>query len=118
MGSEELKNGIVSLLLEKKALDVKVIRVSELTIVADYFIVATERGAARIRALCEFVDEKCEKEFKAIPSRIEGLKEARWIVMDYGGVIVHLFNDSTRTLYALEQLWGRSDNVTSYSEKE
>ena len=114
MNTQELTDRICRLLDEKKAEDITILSVSHLTIVADYFIIATARSTAQAKAVYEHIDEKLSKEDGIEPLRVDGTKEGRWIVMDYGGVIVHIFNDGTRVLYCLEKLWADGDNVRKY----
>ena len=65
----------------------------------------------------ENVDEKLSKGEGLEPLRVDGTREGRWIVMDYGGVIVHIFNDDTRVLYCLDKLWSDGNNVVKYESK-
>ena len=88
-----------------------------LTIVADYFVIATARSTAQAKAIYENVDEKLSKGEGLEPLRVDGTREGRWIVMDYGGVIVHIFNDDTRLLYCLDKLWSDGNNVVKYESK-
>ena len=112
MNSEQLAERICFLLDEKKATDI-----GPLTIVADYFVIATARSTAQAKAIYENVDEKLSKGEGLEPLRVDGTREGRWIVMDYGGVIVHIFNDDTRVLYCLDKLWSDGNNVVKYESK-
>ena len=87
--------------------------VKEKTDVADYFVVAGGRSMTHTRSLIEHVEEEMEKEGVS-PTRSEGVREGRWAVLDYGDVIVHIFNDETRLFYHLETLWDDGKNVTRY----
>ena len=116
MTAKETKDILVELLLEKKATDITVIDVAEQTVVTEYFVIATGRSASQVRALTDQLDEKGE-ERGLTALRKDGVREARWVVMDYGSVIVHIFNDATRDFYNLEKLWGNSDNVTHIEDK-
>lgn len=117
MNSQELAERICALLDEKKAIDITVMKVGHLTIVADYFVVATARSTAQAKAIYENVDEKLSKVDGLEPLRVDGVREGRWIVMDYGGVIVHIFNDDTRVMYCLDKLWSDGENVVKYESK-
>ncbi len=114
MEAKTLTEKICKLLSDHKAGDIVSINVSEKG-VADYFIVASGKSATHTTALIEHVEEGMEKEgvFKL---RSEGVKEGRWAVLDYGDVIVHIFNDETRLFYHLEKLWDNGKNVVKYSE--
>ncbi|HHT83631.1 MAG: ribosome silencing factor [Christensenellales bacterium] len=107
---KDLKDEIVKTLQNKKAMDITVINIAEQTTIADYFIIATAKNAAQAKALVESLEESLEKkETRAL--RKEGVREARWVVIDYASVIVHIFNDETRDFYNLEKLWIKGDNV-------
>ena len=116
MNSEQLAERIC-FLLDEKATDITVMKVGHLTIVADYFVIATARSTAQAKAIYENVDEKLSKGEGLEPLRVDGTREGRWIVMDYGGVIVHIFNDDTRVLYCLDKLWSDGNNVVKYESK-
>lgn len=111
--AEIFADGICNLLKDHKAEDVVEINVKEKSSVADYFVIATGRSSAHTRSLAERIAEEIKKQGIA-PIREEGLKEGRWAVIDYGDVIVHVFNDETRLMYHIEQLWENGDNVKRF----
>ena len=113
MEAKEFVKNICEVLINHKAEDVISINVKEKTEVADYFVVASGRSMTHTRALIEHVEEEIDK-LGVFPVRKEGLREGRWAVLDYGDVIVHIFNDETRLFYHLEKLWGDDNNVTKY----
>lgn len=113
MNSKEFTEKICKVLKDHKAEDVVVMDVKGKTDVADYFVVAGGRSMTHTRSLIEHVEEEMEKEGVS-PTRAEGVREGRWAVLDYGDVIVHIFNDETRLFYHLETLWGDGKNVTRY----
>ena len=105
MNSREFTEKVCKILEDNKAEDVVSIYVKEKSDVADYFVVASGRSKPHTRAIIDKLEEETEKlGFSAI--RREGVREGRWAVLDYGDVIVHVFNDETRVFYHLEQLWG------------
>ena len=110
MNSVEIKNKIIELLKAKKASDITVVDLGEQTIIADYFVIATGKSTTQVRALTDHLEEKGE-ECGLTLLRRDGEREARWVVMDYGGVIVHIFNDAMRDFYALEKLWAKDNNI-------
>ena len=111
MTTEKLVAEITSVLNAKKAQDVIKINVTEKTSVADYFIIASGRTTNQVRALAEHVEEAVEKAFDLDVRRREGVTDGRWAVLDYGDVVVHIFNDEQRLFYHLERLWGEGERV-------
>ena len=91
---------------EKKGRDIAVLEVAELTVIADCFIIVSASNSPQVKALAENVDTKLS-ENGIQPLRREGIRDARWVVLDYGDIIVHIFKDETRLMYALEQLWAK-----------
>jgi len=101
----------------KKAEDVMALHVSHLTIVADYFILASGRSDVHVRSLCDDV-EKFMKEKGKERLRKEGYREGRWIVLDYGDILVHIFHKHEREFYGLERLWVDGDNYVKMTEDD
>ncbi|MBQ9485529.1 MAG: ribosome silencing factor [Clostridia bacterium] len=104
MESKEFADRICAILDAHKAEDVRVIDLHGKTEVADFFVIASGRSMTHTRSLIDNVEEELEKECIS-PIREEGVREGRWAVIDYGDVIVHVFNDETRLFYHLEALW-------------
>jgi len=96
---------------EKKGSDIVVLEVKNLTLIADYFVIATGRSNTQLQALARHVEEKLEEE-EIRPLRVEGFREAQWILRDYGQVVVHLFLPDQREYYNLERLWGDAKIIT------
>ena len=111
MNSEILVNEICNALTTKKAQDVIKINVTDKTCLADYFVIASGRSAVQVRALADGVEEIVEKQHGINVTRREGVSEGRWAVLDFGDVIVHIFNDEQRLFYHLERLWGEGEKV-------
>lgn len=109
MDRTELMKRIVATLDSKKATDIKALEITELTSVADYFVIATGTSGTHIRALSDEVQDALTKE-GVEPKHIEG-KTTGWILLDYGTVVVHLFTADQRELYSLEHLWGDAKQV-------
>ena len=103
MKYEELIKNIVKVLDEKKAEDIKVIETAELTIVADCFIVVSGTSSTHVRALEGEVEDALSK-LGEEPQHIEG-RATGWILMDYGTVVVHIFDRQSREYYNIERLW-------------
>ena len=109
MESFELAKKIIKILDEKKGEEIRFIRISELTVLADYFIIVNGTSITHVRALAEEVEEETAK-LGVTPRNIEG-RSTGWILLDYGDVVVHLFEPETREFYALEDLWGKGEEV-------
>ena len=109
----EMKDVICRELDEHKASDITLLDVAHLTVIADYLIICTAKSNKQVKALAEFVDEKMN-EYGISPIHTDGLNEGKWAVLDYGGVIVHVFNDETRMFYCLEKLWADGENMHKY----
>ncbi|MCS7234593.1 MAG: ribosome silencing factor [Armatimonadota bacterium] len=90
---------------EKRAADVVVLDLREYTLVADYFVIATGESVVQLRAIAEAVEEAMEAAGAHLVGR-EGTPQSRWVLMDYGDVVVHLFGPEERAYYRLERLWG------------
>lgn len=103
MKYEELIKNIVKALDEKKAEDIKIIETAELTIVADSFIVASGTSSTHVKALAGEVEDALSK-LGAEPEHIEG-RATGWILIDYGTVVIHIFDRQSREYYNIERLW-------------
>ena len=101
--SLELTKKIVKALDDKLARDIEVIKTEEVTIVADYFIIATANSNTHVRALADEVEYQLEQE-NIRPDHIEG-RATGWVLMQYSGVVVHIFLEDSRQYYNLERLW-------------
>jgi ribosome-associated protein len=115
--SKELALAVCKALSDKRGKDIVTLYVREKTDLCDYFVLASGTNAPQIRAMGERVEELVEKEFGLEPSRTEGVRDGRWAVVDYGDVIVHIFNDETRLFYHLERLWTDGGNMEKFNEK-
>lgn len=103
MENMEFVKKIVKVLDDKKAEDIKVIKISELTVMADYFIIANGTSNTHVRALAEEVEDALSKE-RTEARNIEG-RSTGWILLDYNDVVVHVFTPHDRDYYNLERLW-------------
>jgi len=91
--------------------DIQVLDMRKLTTLFDYFVLATGASRRQLHALSEEIDRVLQKELGDRRIGLEGYEESRWIVMDYGDVVVHLFDEATRSYYALEELWAQAKRV-------
>lgn len=109
----------VSAALDKKAFDLDVLAVSELTSIADYFILATAGNERQAQAIADSIIDSLRSEMRVKPLLVEGTTPGRWILLDFGDFIVHIFTEDCRRFYGLERLWGDAPNVTAeYTEEK
>ena len=106
---EALKIAVNSL-EEKKGEQIKIIDISKISVVADYFVIASGKNVNQIRAMADEVEEKLSK-VKIEPKQIEGYNTASWILMDYRDFIIHIFNEEQRLYYDIERIWSDGKNV-------
>ena len=104
MESNNIAAKIVEVLTDKKARDVKSIDISQITVIADYFVICSGTSTTHIKALADEVEEKM-KEMNVDIVRKEGYSTAKWILLDFNSVIVHVFHEEDRAFYNLERLW-------------
>lgn len=96
---------------ERKAGDITLLRVTEVSLLADYFVIVTGYSKAQVRAIANSVADKLEEELRRAPLHTEGMAEASWVLQDYGDVIVHTLMPSERDFYDLEAFWGHAERV-------
>ena len=110
MNDRELVNQIVRLLDNKKARDIQVLDIHELTTIADYFVIATGNSTTQVKALCDHLEEELQK-VGVHHTNKEGYRTASWILLGYQDVVVHLFLGETREFYKLEHVWQDAEIV-------
>ena len=96
---------------EKKGSDIVIQDVSELLKVTDYFVIATAANNRRADAIADEVEDKLREECGIKPISREGMDSCEWILLDYGGIVVHIFQPQPRDFYRLEQLWEQAPTV-------
>jgi ribosome-associated protein len=95
---------VVEIASDRKAEDIVMLDISKVSIIADYFVICNGTSDRQVRAIAKEIDEQLGKA-GVNPISMEGLAEAKWVLMDYGSVLVHIFDPATRDFYKLEQLW-------------
>lgn len=108
MTAEQTAQTIKQILEDKKASDIEIIDLEGKTILADRFVIATGTSVTHIRALANEVEFVLKTNYELIPDHIEGYETSRWILMDYGDVVVHILHALERDFYSLEKLWQAS----------
>ena len=96
---------------DNRGRDIVVLDLRELTTMFDYFVVASGTSRRQLHAMSEEIDHALEDDLGDRRLGIEGYQESRWILLDYGDVVIHLFDDETRSYYGLEDLWGQARPV-------
>ena len=105
MTSKEIAEKIKTILDSKKALNIETIEVGEKTILADYFVIASGTSVTHVKSLADEVAYQLKTEHQLAPDHVEGESTARWILIDYKDVVVHIFHPEEREFYSLEKLW-------------
>jgi ribosome-associated protein len=108
---EKVREGLTAA-LDRKAAAVLVFNLVDLTPMADYFVLSTAASDRQARAIADAIAEKLGP-----AGSVEGLQSANWILMDYGDVVFHIFQEEARRFYALERLWGDAPNETVHFER-
>lgn len=109
MQDNALAQEIAQVLYDKKARDIIALNVSGLTVICDWMVIASGRNANQVKAMADEVDDRMAQRGLTL-RRMEGQNEGRWIVMDYGFILVHLFHQEERAYYNLERLWEDGGN--------
>ncbi len=104
MDAKEAAKLAVNALEDKKAQDLKIIDISDISTIADYFIIASGTNRTQIQALCDNVEETLGKA-GIVKKQTEGYQNANWILMDFGDIVVHIFDKENRLFYDLERIW-------------
>jgi ribosome-associated protein len=108
MTPEETATAIAEYAADRKALDIVQLDLREILGYTDYFVICTGRTDRQTKAIHDAIHAGMKSEHGLLPRRVEGVSEARWILMDYLDVVVHVFTPDTREYYRLEQLWGEA----------
>ena len=108
--SNELARKVVDIASDRKAEDIVMLDISKVSIIADYFVICSGTSDRQVRAIAREIDEQLGKA-GVNPISVEGMNDAKWVLMDYGSVLVHVFDPATRAFYQLEQLWAGAQPV-------
>lgn len=109
MEAIEILKTAVSTMDAKKAVDIKAMKVDDITILSDYFVIATGMSSTQVKALADEVEFKLSQ-LGVEPLHVEG-KSSGWILIDYGSVIIHVFYKNDREFYALDHLWQDAEQI-------
>ena len=116
MESKDLALRAAAILDKRKASSVKVLKVRDLTVLTDYFVIASGTSSTHVKSLGEEVDFQLDKNEGIQPLHTEGVDSRSWVVLDYGEVIVHVFTPEAREFYDLDHMWadGEEVDITEY----
>ena len=110
MTAKEIAEKVVRTLDGKMALDLKLLRTTDVTVLADYFVICTAKSTTQIKTLADEVEAVMEAKGEAKLHR-EGYRGGGWVLLDFGCVVVHIFMDETRKFYNLERLWADAEEI-------
>jgi ribosome-associated protein len=108
LAPEALANRIAEIAADKKAADVRILDLRGIVGYTDFFVIASGNTERQTKAIHDAIHEALKKEHRLLPRRVEGDREARWVLMDYLDAVVHIFTPEAREYYRLEQLWGEA----------
>ena len=114
--SKKMAGLVYRALEDKKAEDIKVLDIENISTLADYFIIASGKNHNQVQAMSDAVDEALGRAGYA-PKQTEGYRTANWILLDYGDIVVHIFDTENRLFYDLERIW-RDGTMTTIDELE
>ena len=109
--SRELALIAVAAAADRKAADMVVLGVAEVSFLADYFVLVTGYSKAQVRAISQSIEDQVEEQLNRLPIRTEGQAEGSWVLKDYGDVMVHIMMPKEREYYNLEAFWGHARRV-------
>ncbi len=101
--SKEIALAAIEALEDKKGEDIRIIDISQVSILADYFIIASGNNRNQVQALCDNVEEKLGR--MGMKKQTEGYDNGNWILIDYGDIVIHVFDKENRLFYDLERIW-------------
>ena len=111
MTSLELAKEAVQILDKKKGMDLKLIGIRDISVLADYFVIATGTSSTHVKALADEVEFQLKERHSIATEHTEGYRSNFWILLDYGNVIVHVFTEESRAFYDLDRLWQDGETV-------
>ncbi len=109
--SYHLARSIATAADDRKAGDISILHVGEISYLADYFVIVTGFSKVQVRAISQAIDAQVEEDLQRLPLRVQGQAEGSWIVKDYGDVIAHIMLPEERDFYNLEAFWGHGEQI-------
>ncbi|WP_317366744.1 ribosome silencing factor [uncultured Tyzzerella sp.] len=96
---------------DKMGIDIKVIDISSVSPIADYFVIASANNSSQLRAMADAVEEELHKKCNVQKTHSEGTQTKSWILLDFNDIVVHLFNEEDREFYNIERIWADAENI-------
>tara|TARA_Y100000996_G_scaffold140966_1_gene107806 strand:- start:366 stop:740 length:375 start_codon:yes stop_codon:yes gene_type:complete len=109
MDNKKLINKITDLILDKHGSEIKIINVSKLTSLTDYFIICSSDSNPKTKALINHIVDNIKNEFDLKPLNSEGIENLNWVLLDYINIVVNIFSPEKRNYYNIEKLWGDAE---------
>lgn len=116
--NQELALTIAEAASDRKGGEIVILKVSEISYLADYFILVTGYSKAQVRAIAGAIDDTVEQKWQRRPLRIEGQAEGNWVLLDYGDAIVHIMMPKEREFYNLEAFWSHAEKLEFSADGE
>ena len=110
MTSLELAKEAVKIMDGKKAINLKAIGIKDISVIADYFVLATGTSSTHVKSLSDEVEYKL-KQAGLTPDHVDGYRSNSWVLLDYGNVMIHIFTAEAREFYNLDRLWQDGENI-------
>jgi ribosome-associated protein len=110
--SRSLADRIAAIASDKKAIDIRILDLRGIVGYTDFFVLASGNTDRQTKAIHDAIYQTLKDDLRLLPRRVEGEREARWILMDYLDTVVHIFTPEARSFYRLEQLWGEAPAVS------
>ena len=110
LSAKEVAYAVTKALDEKKGMDIKLLRINEVSSLADYFLICTGTSNTHVKTLCDYAVYTLEQLGEKLLGR-EGHRGNTWELLDYGSLVVHVFTDEARAFYSLERLWADAEQV-------
>ena len=110
LSAKEVALAVTKALDDKKGKDIKLLKIDKISSLADYFVICTGNASTHVKNLCDYAEYTMEQLGEPLLSR-EGHRGNSWELMDFGSVVVHVFTEEARQLYALERLWADAEEI-------
>lgn len=111
--AKEKARRALDLAVEKKALDATVLEIGQVSLIADYFLIMSGGSQRHVQSLADFILEDFKKAQVKLLNQA-GYREGRWVLLDYGDLVVHIFQEEDRKFYNLERLWGNAPKIDKW----